>query len=104
MGQELWFFHNLFVEVAVAFGVVGPILLAAGLFAAFRRAITTFAAERSPVSLWPLLFLLFLVPYVLAENPLFQNHSLLQLLFVVAMCARFDCGAGGGSTGKDDTE
>jgi O-antigen ligase len=104
MGQELWFFHNLFVEVAVAFGVVGPILLAAGLFAAFRRAVATFAAVRTSVSLWPLLFLLFLVPYVLAENPLFQNHSLLQLLFVVAMCARFDGSANGYPTGKDDTE
>lgn len=104
MGQELWFFHNLFVEVAVAFGVMGPILLAAGLFVAFRRALATFAAERTSVSLWPLLFILFLVPYVLAENPLFQNHGLLQLLFVVAMCARFDSGARELRTGKDGRE
>jgi O-antigen ligase len=89
MGQDLWFFHNMFIEVSVAFGVLGPMLLIAGLAIALSRSMSAFVREPRALCLWPLLFLLYLLPYVLAENPLFQNHSLLQLLFVAAMCARF---------------
>ena len=27
IGQELWFFHNVFLETQVAFGYIGPALL-----------------------------------------------------------------------------
>ncbi|WP_088343645.1 MULTISPECIES: O-antigen ligase family protein [Rhodomicrobium] len=88
MQQDLEIFHNNFVEVAVAFGIWGPLLLVAGLVVGIRRSFMEFLRTKSISTLWALLFFLFVITYAFAENPLFANHQLLQVLFVVAMAAR----------------
>ena len=88
MQQDLEIFHNNFIEAAVAFGIWGPIFLVLGLLAAFHRSSMEFLATRSVSALWPVLFVIFVVSLSLAENPLFNNHGLLQALFVVAAAAR----------------
>lgn len=88
MQQDLQIFHNNFVEVAVAFGVSGPILLVWGLLVAFHRSSMAFLATHSLSALWSALFVIFVVSLCFAENPLFNNHGFLQALFVVAMAAR----------------
>jgi exopolysaccharide production protein ExoQ len=93
MQQDLQIFHNNFVEVAVAFGVWGPVLLLMGIVAAFYRTATEFLITRSLPALWSVLFLMFVVSLSLTENPLFNNHGLLQALFVIAMTARDARGA-----------
>ena len=85
IGQDLWFFHNNFIDVAVAFGTLGPIMLALGLSVAFFSAIRWFIVEPQYVNLWPILFLVFVLVLTNVENPLFQNHGIHQLLFVVAV-------------------
>jgi exopolysaccharide production protein ExoQ len=88
MQQDLQIFHNNFVEVAVAFGVWGPVLLLMGIVAAFYRSAMEFLTTRSLPALWSVLFVMFVVSLSLTENPLFNNHGLLQALFVIAMAAR----------------
>ena len=88
MQQDLEIFHNNFIEVAVAFGICGPILLVLGLVAAFNRSLAEFLATRSLAALWSVLLVIFVVTLSMAENPLFNNHGFLQALFVVAMAAR----------------
>jgi exopolysaccharide production protein ExoQ len=88
MQQDLEIFHNNFVEVAVAFGISGPILLILGILAAFFRSAMEFLRTRSMSELWSALFVIFVVSLAFAENPLFNNHGFLQVLFVVAMAAR----------------
>lgn len=89
MGQDLWFFHNNVLEVAVAFGIIGPVLLLAGIGQALVRTIRAFMRDGQYTSLWGLLIVLFLMVYMNAENPLFQNHSFPHLLFVIAAAAYF---------------
>ncbi len=87
IGHDVDFFHNNILEVAVAFGMLGPLLLIAGLALAGLRSLR-YAAEPGGASLWPLAIVLFICAYAMAENPLFENHGFIQLLFVVALCAR----------------
>lgn len=82
IGQDLWFFHNNLLEVAVAFGIMGPILFIAALVNAFRMTLRVFTRDLSYISLWYLLFVVFISIASMAEYPLFLNHSLWQFLFV----------------------
>lgn len=87
IGSDLWLFHNNFIEVAVAFGIIGPILLASGLLWALTRSIAFAAGARSIIDIWPLGLMLLLLFQTLSENPLFYNHSTLQFLFAAAAAA-----------------
>jgi O-antigen ligase len=86
--QDLWFFHNNYLEVAVAFGLGGPVLLVLGLVVAFWRRFTEFLAGASMMALWGLAFVIYVAALAMAENPLFENHGLMQVIFVIAMAAR----------------
>ena len=88
MQQDLQIFHNNFVEVAVAFGVWGPALLLLGIIAAFRRTVMEFLTTRSLSALWSSLFVMFVISLAFTENPLFNNHGFLQVLFVIAVAGR----------------
>jgi exopolysaccharide production protein ExoQ len=85
VAQDLWFFHNSFLEAAVAFGTMGPILLALGLGAGLVSALAAFAADPQFTKLWAVLFIVSVTVLACAENPLFQEHSIHQLLLVVAV-------------------
>ncbi len=86
--QALWFFHNNYLELAVAFGFMGPVLLATSLLAALWRAFSRLAASRQPICLWPILLILQLAVFSLAENPFVQEHSYGHILFILAVVAR----------------
>jgi O-antigen ligase len=88
MQQDLEMFPNNFIEVAVAFGIWGPLLMIGALVIGVRRALLDFLATKSLSALWSLLFFLFVISYAFAENPLFANHNVLQVLLVVAMASR----------------
>ena len=88
IGQDLWFFHNNFIEVAVAFGVVGLALFVFGLAWALVKTARDFIWDREYTTLWSLLVVLFLVFLCLGENPLFSNHSLHQFFLVAALAVR----------------
>ncbi|WP_181049250.1 O-antigen ligase family protein [Methylobacterium sp. 190mf] len=80
IGQKLWFFHNNFYDVAVAFGAVGLIVFGLGLAGCLRRACVAAFNGRSYADTLPLSFCFFLAVSINLENALFQNHSFSQLL------------------------
>lgn len=88
IGQDLWFFHNIYLEVAVAFGFLGPVLLVVTLLGGLGNAVWRYLTDHSFVTLWSAFYILFIIAFGLAENPLFVNHSVWQVLFVVAVAAR----------------
>lgn len=81
-------FHNNYLEVAVAFGVVGPILLGLGIFIGLVRGFRRLLRATDPLDIWPLLVVIMAVAQTFAENILVWNHSLWQVLFVVASVIR----------------
>ena len=89
IGSDVSIFHNNFMEVAVAFGLIGPIMLVAGLLQALGRSVAIFATSLSYTAAWPLSFTLLCVCMCISENPLFHNHSFLQFLLAFAI-ARTD--------------
>lgn len=86
LGQRLWHFHNTYVEVAVAFGAIGLVLLAWGLASAVLR-IARVAARTGSGGFWALALLVHVLSLSLAENPLVQNHSVWQALLFAAYAA-----------------
>ena len=85
IGQELWFFHNNFVDVGVAFGGVGLTVFCWGLIAAVVRSFTIMARDPQLLQLWRPMFVVYVIVEATAECPLFQNHSIHQLLLAVAV-------------------
>lgn len=84
IGQDLWFFHNNFVDVGVAFGWLGLAVFAAGLLASAWRVLVMFDADPRVLVSWRILFVVYVIVEATAENPLFQNHSLSQALLAAA--------------------
>lgn len=80
IGQKLWFFHNNFYDVAVAFGAVGLIFFGLGLADCFKRACVSALNGRSYADALPLSFCFYLAVSINLENALFQNHSFSQFL------------------------
>lgn len=91
--QELWFFHNNFLDVGVAFGIVGITLLSAGLLIALFVTVKRSVTSWEYAALWPPVYIVFVLVLSTAENPLFQNHSLHQLLFIVAVAGSVQFGS-----------
>jgi O-antigen ligase len=84
IGSEAGSFHNTFLEVAVAFGHAGLLLLVLGLLASFIVALRAYSVDGRPTSLWPLLTVVYIAFTCSAESMLFANHGIFQLLLVVA--------------------
>lgn len=82
--QDLWFFHNNFIEVAVELGLVGLAAFIVGLIGAAVTIVARFLLNPSAENLWCILFLMNVLILALAENPLFLNHGLFQMLFITA--------------------
>jgi O-antigen ligase len=84
--QELWFFHNNWLEVAVGTGLVGLALFGAGIVQAIILVINANRRASGISAAWSLMFLVHVLVLTMVENPLFYNHSLAQILLVV-VCA-----------------
>jgi O-antigen ligase len=82
--QELWYFHNNFLEVAVAFGVVGLTLFLVVMVATIWRIFAGVMTYPDHAAVWCTCFLLQILIVTLSENPLFSNHSLPQALLLSA--------------------
>jgi O-antigen ligase len=80
VGQDLWYFHNVFLEMSVSFGIVGVFLMLLTLATGFRRAIGNFFRSASAINIWNVFFMIYVTIDCTAENALFVNHSLHQLI------------------------
>ncbi len=83
MGQDLWTFHNNYVDVLVALGALGLIVFVIGIVVSLANAINRFSSNRSPINAWALFFLVHILVVSMAEDTLFYNHSLNQVLLVI---------------------
>jgi exopolysaccharide production protein ExoQ len=78
--QKLWFFHNNFFDVAVAFGILGLTLFVLGLLTCLTRSFKTLYQQRTFIAAFPLVFCFYTLTTLNAENVLFQNHSVIQVM------------------------
>lgn len=83
--QKLWFFHNNFIDVAVAFGILGLIVFTGVMLDTARRVVQHFARAPGYIEAWPILFLTQTSLLVGFECPLFVNHGLHQLLLAASL-------------------
>lgn len=86
--QKITFFHNNFLEAAVAFGVIGPVMLVMGIVVVAVRSIRRLFYATEPIEIWPLLITIQVIIQCPVQNPLIANHSLWQVMFVAAAVAR----------------
>lgn len=87
IGQELWHFHNNGIEALVAFGVIGPVALLAGLAVAVTRTLRVHLATGAWGPFWALQVVIAVAVSSLAENVLIVNHGFHQVLLVAALVA-----------------
>jgi O-antigen ligase len=88
MDQHLWFFHNTFLDLAVAFGVLGPTVLVVVLIFAVYRTVSNYLRTPDPILLWSVQYVVLMVIYCFVDFVLFTNHSLPQMLFVIAVAGQ----------------
>lgn len=87
-GQKLTFFHNNYLEVAVAYGFIGPFLLSLGILIAALRSIHRVLFATQPVDIWPLLIVIQVTIQTFVQYPLMTNHSMWHVVFLAAAIAR----------------
>ena len=86
--QQVPYFHNNYLEVAVAFGVIGPILLILGILIALFRTLRGALTATQAIEIWPLLIVIATIIKTFVENPLVWNHGIWHVLFIVAAVIR----------------
>ena len=89
--QDLWYFHDNWLEVAVGTGLVGLAIFIAGLIQVIVLVLK--ANRRTPgiPAAWSLMFLVHVLILCAVENPLFYNHSLPQILLIAIAAAAIKC-------------
>lgn len=85
--QDLAMFHNNYLEVAVAFGFMGPVVLIGTLVYAYVCAIRTFGRNPTYINAWPILFLAVVTLLGFTENPLFNNHGTSEIILISILTA-----------------
>jgi O-antigen ligase len=86
MKQDLFIFHNMFMESAVGFGIWGPIALAVVILFALATAVRAFVTDPQYIKAWPPLFIVLVLFQGTAEQALFNNHGLAEVV-LVAICS-----------------
>lgn len=79
--------HNGFLDLGLEFGVIGPVLFVFALAGPVRRAASAALRRNSPVELFPLMFLLYMVLSNLTEGMNVTPNTIAWELFVV-FCVR----------------
>lgn len=80
--------HNGFLDLALDFGVIGPVLFAFALSGPILYSIRLAQRRNSPVELFPLIFLLFILLSNLTESRNVTPNTVIWVLFVT-LCVRF---------------
>ena len=77
--------HNGFLEVCLAIGVVGLVLLLLGFGSAFKRGIRWIRDVELAEAFWPLAYLSFLFLYNLSEPTFLKHNSVFWVLYVTTV-------------------
>lgn len=87
-GQRITHFHNNYMEVGVAYGLIGPILLVLGLIVGAVRSVRRLLHATQPIEIWPLLITIQVAILTMVQAPLMMNHSMWHVVFIIAAVAR----------------
>jgi exopolysaccharide production protein ExoQ len=82
--QDLVSLHNVYLEVSVAFGILGLVLFLASMIKLLFRTFLFFQNDKRIVSIIPLIYVLWIAIIGLSENPVFWNSQLNFLLMAFA--------------------
>lgn len=85
--QDLVALHNVYLEVTVAFGLIGLFLFVISILQQLRRGFIFFLSDNRIISAMPVLFCLWIAIICLSENPIFWNS---QLNFIFMAFAAFN--------------
>jgi exopolysaccharide production protein ExoQ len=77
--------HNGFLELVLSLGLFGLLLFALGFFSAFLRAVSLAQTIDNWQTMWPLLYLTFLVLSNVTYTTLLQQNSLWWILYVATI-------------------
>lgn len=83
-GQTLTSFHNNFLDIAVAVGIIGLIPFVAAMAVLLVRTFRQFVETRDPLLAWPFAYMCFVTIYSVSEYPLFWNSEFQMLMAFVA--------------------
>ena len=81
--------HNGFIELMLAFGIIGTIFFVLSFLSNLRRAIISARLTKSSEGLWPLIYLSFIVFYNQTEWTLVEHNSIFWMLYVSLSLSRF---------------
>lgn len=80
--------HNGFLDLWLDLGLVGVVLFALDYLVAFSGAIGRLRTAKMAESLWPVMYLSFLILFNLTENTLMRINSLFWALYVSSVLSR----------------
>jgi O-antigen ligase len=83
VGQDLWYFHNVYLEISVSFGILGAGLMLLTLATSYKRALRALLEASTAPNIWNVLFLSYITIDCMAENALFVNHHIHQLILAM---------------------
>lgn len=83
-GQELYSFHNVYLDRLVDVGLVGLSLFVGGLLVLIWRSTRLLLTERTVTWAWCLTFIFFLAALGMSEYPIFWNSEFQLVLSIIA--------------------
>ncbi len=83
-GQELYSFHNIYLDRLVDVGLMGLALFVGGLITLFWRCTRLLLSERAATWAWCLTFLCFITVLGMSEYPIFWNSEFQLVLSMIA--------------------
>lgn len=83
-GQELYSFHNVYLDRLVDVGLVGLSLFVGGLLVLLWRSTRLLLTERTVTWAWCLTFICFLAALGMSEYPIFWNSEFQLVLSIIA--------------------
>ena len=86
IGWRAWHAHNAVLDIWLGLGIVGVVLVAGTVLWAVVRVLRELRAGASPVSVWPMAFLVFVVVSNVTESSILNPDSLHWALFVALVC------------------
>ncbi|MBS0250022.1 MAG: O-antigen ligase family protein [Proteobacteria bacterium] len=83
-GQELYSFHNVYLDRLVDVGLIGLSLFVGGFLVLFWRSTRLLFTERTVTWAWCLTFICFLAALGMSEYPIFWNSEFQLVLSIIA--------------------
>jgi O-antigen ligase len=81
--------HNGFLELALAFGLLGTVFFFFTFIGTTRRALIAARYTKDLEGLWPLMYLSFLLFYNLLESTLLKHNSIFWIIYVALVFSRY---------------